>query len=416
MAKKRGNNEGSIYELQDGRWRAAISLGFENGKPKRKVFTAVTRAEVAKDLGKAIRDLQLGIQPIPERQTVGEFLNIWLRDVARMNVRPGTLASYKWIIEKHLVPNLGRTTLAKLSPQQVQKFLNDRLELGRIPRPFADPAKPQETGLTPRTVQHIHATLRAALEQATKWGLVQRNVATLVNAPRVQRAEVDPYTPEEARAFLSAVSGDRLEALYSVAIALGLRQGEALGLRWCDIDIAARRLTVRHSLQRIGGKLSLGELKTGRSRRSITLPQVTISALLRHQGVQDTERQFAGGRWRDTGHVFTTTIGTPLDGPTVTRRFQDILKANGLRKLRFHDLRHTCATLLLAQGVHPRLIMEILGHSQIAITMNLYSHVIPSMRNDVADQIDIALAPPQKKAPKRVATRVATKRAPAVVN
>ena len=203
---------------------------------------------------------------------------------------------------KHIVPGLGRVPLAKLTPQQIQAFLNDRLKSGRQPpprrtKPDAEPPKPvlpDNPALTPRTVQHIHATLRAALEQALRWNLVARNVATLVDAPRVRRPEVQPYTPEEARAFLDKIAEGRLEALYSAALAVGLRQGEALGLRWPDVDFEARTLAIRNSLQRVDGKLQLVECKTQKSRRTIMLPQVAVDALLRHRTRQQKERQLAG--------------------------------------------------------------------------------------------------------------------------
>jgi len=419
---RRGVNEGSIYEMSDGRWRAAVTTGWKTnaaGQPvqTRKVYTGRTRDEVAKKLTKALSDIQKGLPLAGERQTVAQFLQVWLDEVAKANVRPSTLASYTWLVKKHLMPGLGRFSLAKLSPQQLQTFLNDRLKSGRQPLPRrrkADakpetPKAPANPALTPRTVQHMHATLRAALDQAEKWGLVARNVARLVDAPRVRRPEVQPLTPEQAKSLLAAVRDNRLEALYSVGVAMGLRQGEVLGLRWPDIDFEKGTLSVRSALQRVNGKLQLVEVKTSRSRRTIRLPQVAVSALLRHRARQEQERQFAGERWHETGHVFTTTIGTPLEGPTVTHRFQLALKAAGLPRFRFHDLRHTCATLLLAQGVAPRLIMEILGHSQIAVTMNLYAHVLPTMQVEVAAKMDAVLAPENP-----VATSVAT-RAPAEV-
>ena len=367
----------------------------------------------------------MGLPIVGERETVGNFLKNWLEHVAANKVRPSTLESYRWIVEKHLIPNLGRLPLAKLSPQEIQAFLNDRLKSGRKPLPQRakrkpqgddpnqkpEPKQPDNPALTPRTVQHIHATLRTALDQALRWNLVARNVATLVDAPRVSRAEVQPYTPVEAKALLDALRDDRLSALYSAAMAVGLRLGEALGLHWEDIDFGTGGLTVRNAPQRIGGKLKLVEVKAQKSRRTITLPQVAIDALVKHRARQQEERQTAGTRWRDTGFVFTTTIGTPLEGTTVTHRFQAALKDAGLRRIRFHDLRHTCATLLLAQGVHLRLIMEILGHSQIAITMNLYAHVIPAMQKEVAARMDEILAPD-----KPVADTVADKPPMATVN
>ena len=375
---KRGQNEGTIFLRSDGRWAAVVNLGWQDGKRRRKCFYGATRAEVQEKLIEALRDRQLGLPVIVERQTVAQFLQTWLDGIAKPSVRPKTFDSYSWIIRHHLVPGLGRVALVKLSPQEIQAFLNRKLE----------------SGLKPRTVQHIHATLRAALGQAEKWGLVPRNIATLVKSPHVAQPEIQPFTPEDARAFLEGVRGDRLEALYSVAIALGVSQGEALGLPWSDVDLDAGILTVRHTLQRLDGKLRLvEETKRHRRRRSIRLPQVSVAALWAHQVRQEQEHILAGDRWQETGFVFTTTIGTPLDGPTVTHRFQRILKAAGLRLLRFHDLRHTCATLLLAQGVHPRLVMEILGHSQISVTLNTYSHVIPAMQREVAGKMDEILHP-----------------------
>jgi integrase len=386
-----------------------VSVGFRNGKPIRKVYTATTRHEVKDKLTKALRDQQEGLPIVGEKETVAHFLAHWLEQVAATKVRPSTLESYRWITERHLIPGIGRYKLAKLSAQEIQAFLTDRLNSGRQPHTMRG-KKPAESiaaanpALSARTVQHIHATLRTALDQALRWNLVARNVAGMVDAPRVRRQEVQPYTPEEARMLLDAVADDRLEALYSAAMAIGLRQGEALALKWSDLDFSAGTVELRNSLQRVKGKLQLVEVKAQRSRRTITLPAVALSALSRHRARQEEERHFAGERWQESGFVFTTTIGTPLDGTTVTHRFQAILKAAGLRRIRFHDLRHTCATLLLAQGVHPRVIMEILGHSQIAITMNLYAHVIPAMRKEVAAHMDALLAP---TAP--VATTVATK-------
>lgn len=408
---KRGQNEGSIYKAPDGRWRGALSLGWkmnEEGQPvqARKVFSGRTRAEVQKLLTKALRDQELGLPVAPERQTVGQFLKRWLEDSAKPGVRPKTFDSYSQILKLYLTPALGRIPLAKLSPQHVQRLLNEMLQTRKrshcqVPSEQPDSAEPAAPPklLSARTVQYTHAVLRRALNQALRWGLVPRNVATLVDAPSPGHTEIQPFTPEQARAFLEAVKGDRLEALYSVAVAIGLRQGEALGLRWPDVDFDASTLSVRKALQRIEGKLQLVEPKTARSRRTINLPQVAVAALWRHRAVQERERQFAGDRWVESGHIFTTSVGTPLDGCSVNHQFQRDLKKAGLPRLRFHDLRHGCATLLLAGGVHPRLVMEILGHSQISLTMNTYSHVIPAMQKEVADRMDAILAP--------VATRVA---------
>lgn len=372
---RRGQNEGSIYKRDDGRWVAVASLGYKNGKRWRKSFYGKTRREVQEKLTEALRTQQRGLPIASERQTVGEFLKHWLEEGARPSVRAATYDSYTRLVRGHIVPAVGHLQLAKLSPQHVQSFINDKLA----------------EGLSPRTVQYLHAVLRRALNQALKWELLPRNVATLVEPPRVRRPEVQPLTTDQVQIFLEAIRGDRLEALYTLVLAVGLRQGEALGLHWTDLELDSGTLSVRTALQRIGGKLCLVEPKTARSRRTITLPPVVVSALRLHRARQLQERLLAGANWQDTGLVFTTTIGTPMDARNLTKRFQKALKEAGLPKKRFHDLRHTCASLLLVQGVHPRVVMEILGHSQMSLTMDTYSHVMPTLQQEAAGLMEALL-------------------------
>ncbi|MGH7876579.1 MAG: site-specific integrase [Candidatus Dormibacteraceae bacterium] len=244
----------------------------------------------------------------------------------------------------------------------------------------------------------IHAgVLRTALGQAQRWGLVARNVAELVDGPRVERHEIRPFDPAEARAFLAAVATDRLSALYSVAFTMGLRQGEALGLRWMDVDLETGTLHVRHQLQRIDGNLQLVPLKTTRSRRTLALPESITTGLRAHRLSQLKERLLAGKTWKGLEpsdgacHVFATPIGTPLDARNVVRQFKELLRLAGLREIRFHDFRHSCATLLLAQGVSARVVMETLGHSQIALTLNTYTAVVPELGREAARRMDALL-------------------------
>jgi integrase len=273
------------------------------------------------------------------------------------------------------VPAFRRVPLAKLNAAQVQTFLNE----------LADRASPQ-------TVRNVHAVLRRALGQAMRWGILTRNPATLVDLPAARAYDVSGLSFEAARAVLEAVRGDRLEPLVTVALATGLRQGEALALRWTDVDLEGGTLTVRYTLQRAAGIVALAEPKTRRSRRRVTLPGFAVAALRRQRDwFQAQERRVAGREWREGGYVFTTTIGTPLHAGDVTKGFQRRLKAAGLPRMRFHDLRHGAATLMLAQGVHPRVVMETLGHSTIAVTMNIYSHVVPALQREAADRLDAAL-------------------------
>jgi len=252
-------------------------------------------------------------------------------------------------------------------------------------------ARKLESGLSPRGVQIIHAVLRTALNQAVRWGDLHRNVASLVKPPRVPRGQVDPFTPEEAKAFLTAISGHRLEALFILGIATGMRQGEIMGLRWVDVDLDYAQLRIRYSLQRIKGEFQLVEPKSRQSRRTITLPQMAVTALRAHRTRQLEERMLAGREWVDTGMVFTTTSGNYLNAGVACKAYHQTLVDARLRRQRFHDMRHCCASLLLAQGVHPRLVMETLGHSQIGLTMNTYSHVIPDLKRETAERMDAIL-------------------------
>lgn len=370
--KKRGQNEGSIYKRKDGRWSAAVTLGYENGMLKRKSLYGKTRAEVQNKLTATLNDIRQGIPIVTQQQTVSEFLDRWLSDCVKPSVRPKTYRSYEQLVRIHLKPALGKHRLEKLAPQHVQHFMNDRLE----------------KKLSPRTVQYLRAVLRKALYQALKWNLVARNVATLVDSPKVERPEIRPMFPDEAKKFLKAIKGHRLEALFSVALAMGLRQGEALGLRWEDIDWDARIIRVRNSLQRINKRLELSELKTKNSRRDLPLIDTVLKALKAHRSRQLKEKLAAGSHWQDTGFVFTTSIGTPLDARNVVRSYHALLEDAKLSAHRFHDLRHSCASLLLAQGVPLKVVSEILGHSQMSITADYYAHIAPEMHRDALNHMD----------------------------
>ena len=255
-----------------------------------------------------------------------------------------------------------------MTPQSVQTLINRKLA----------------SGLSPRRVQYIHAVLRRALGQAEKWELVTRNVAKLVNAPRVEQPEIDPFTPYEAREFVQAIQGERLEALYLLAIATGLRQGELLGLSWTDIDLPSANVKVRTTLQRIDGKYQFLEPKTARSRRTLALPDVVVDSLRDHKGRQVGEMLQAGSTWQQLDLVFTAPDGGPLSDRIVRSRFYRILENAGLRRQRFHDLRHSCASLMIAQGVQSREVMQTLGHSTIVMTLNRYAHIFQEAQRDTA--------------------------------
>ena len=372
MAGRRASGEGSIYRRRNGTWSAIATL--PDGR--RKHIYGKTRDQVRRKLAEILHAMQNGSFTDARGKTLGEFLDQWLADVVKPRVRAWTFAGYEVHVRRHIKPVLGRVPLEKLSPQHVQHLLNRKLE----------------EGLKPKSVRYLRGTLRTALNEAVRWGLVARNAAALVEGPRVERFDIQPFTPAEARVFLDSIAGERLEALYSVALTMGLRQGEALGLRWQDVDLELGYLRVCKQLQRVHGAPQLVEPKTARSRRTLAMPPMITKGLEQHRVRQRQERSNAGSRWAETDLVFASTEGKPLDGTAISKGFHSLLKRAGLQQRRFHDLRHSCATLLLVQGVSPRVVMDVLGHSQIGLTMNTYSHVIPDLRRDAADRMQDLLA------------------------
>lgn len=271
MARKRNAGEGSIFQRSDGRWCAQLDLGWEGGKRRRKYVYGVTAQEVQDQLLKARADRAAGLPVAVERQTVEQFLADWLENSVKPSVRPLTHEQYRQHVKLYLAPILGHHRLAKLAPQHVRAFLKQKLT----------------DGLSPRTVQLSLVILRKALGQAVKDGLLGRNVAKLVDGPRVGHFEGKMLSPEQARAFLDAAKGERFEALYTAALAVGLRMGDALGLRWQDVDLDRRILAVSRILERIGrgegSTLQLVEPKTSRSRRTVNLPEAAVKALKAHR-------------------------------------------------------------------------------------------------------------------------------------
>lgn len=285
--------------------------------------------------------------------------------------RPRTYSSYADTVRLHLKPRLGHHQLAKLTAAQVQAMINTMAATGGT-----------------RIAQYTRGVLQQALNRAVKWDLVSRNVVLATDRPRNIPRTITPLTEEQAQQLLEAVTGHRLEALYRLALALGLRRGEVLALRWVDINLDQQTLQISGSLQRVQGKLVRSEPKTKAGARTFLLPEVLVELLADHQRQQVEERQIWGEEWADHGLVFPAERGTPLEPRNLHRHFKLALKRAGLPvTTRFHDLRHSCATFLIAQGVHPRVVMEILGHSQISLTMNTYGHVQSETQRDATSKV-----------------------------
>ncbi|MCB1020208.1 MAG: site-specific integrase, partial [Acidobacteria bacterium] len=338
-----------------------------------------TRSEVAERLKEVLRDQQLGLPVRSEKQTVADFLHFWLNETVKNSVRPKSFVFYESIIRLHLVPEIGDLRLQKLTPQHVQKLLNTKLG----------------SGLSGRMVCHIRTTLVTALQVALKFGTVARNVASLVDPPRTEKAEIKVLNLDQARHFLNAIKGDRQYALFATTLVLGLRLGEALGLTWDDLDFERGNLTVKRALQRIDGKPQLVEPKSATSRRRVVLPAVAVAALQHHRAQQEHERAVAGTAWKGNpwNLVFTSTVGTPLFHRNVHRRFCELVKLAGLPPMRPHDLRHSAVALLIAQGVHAKAIQELLGHSSVAFTLQVYGHLFDEAKRETADRMDAVFEP-----------------------
>jgi integrase len=378
---KRGNGEGSIYwQASKNRWAAAVTV--QAGK--RRMLYGRTRQEVARKLATAVRDLEHGL-PIPDGHvTVEKYLADWLEQSAKPKLKPSTFATYKGYLRAHIVPALGKHHLGKLAPHHVQQFLNERLA----------------SGLQPRSVQQIHAILRSALARAVKWQLVQRNVASseLVDPPRVSTHEVRPLEPHQAQRLLDEARGHSLEYLFAFLLSTGLRLGEALSLRWHDpdgvvlIDLEARRATIRYTLERLRGQpWRFAEPKSESGRRVIPLTAPAIQALREQRRRNAEARLKLGEIWQDYDLAFPSAVGTPLDGTNVYRAFKRLLKQAGLpTTYRVHDLRHSTATYLLAAGVDPRIVMQIMGWSQVSM-LKRYQHVLPAMLDDAAARLEAVL-------------------------
>ncbi|MBT3320753.1 MAG: site-specific integrase [Anaerolineae bacterium] len=309
------------------------------------------------------------------RLSVAEYLSEWTKNI-ELTLRPKTWIQYKQVVRDHLLPYLGKIKLKDLRPDQVQSLYSRKLEEGK----------------SIRTVRLTHAVLRRAMNQAVMWGLIGRNPVLAVKPPKQQKKEMKYLTEAQVKVLLGAVDETRYSALYYLAVTTGLRQGELLGLKWSDFDWGNKRFQVQRQLQRITGKgLVFSEPKTKAGKRSIAIGKIAIKKLRRHQEILCFQREISGDRWQENDLVFPSTIGTPLGPRNLSTHFYNLLIEIDLPKIRFHDLRHTAATLMFKQGVHPKVVQERLGHSSIVLTMDTYSHVIPSMQEDVADILDKAL-------------------------
>jgi len=367
--KHRKNGEGTLFKRKDGRYQASFIP--ENGK--RKYVYGKTQGEALEKLRKAQQEEKQGTLATGPRQKLGDYLNQWLEQVHKPMIRVSTYIEYRSLLNRHIVPELGNIYLQKLTPQHIQTFY----------------ATKQREGRAPRSVAIMHAVLHSALEHAVRWNLVSRNVVSLVSPPRMEKHEAVLLTSAQAQKLLEVAKGQHMYALLVIAVTTGMRRGEILALHWSDIDFQASTLFVRHTVNRYPGYGFVeNEPKTKSSRRKIVLPNIVIEALKAHRSIQDDMRLKAGEKWIEHDLIFSSKHGDYLYPTTLGGRFHKLLDAAGLPSMRFHDLRHSAATILLTMGVHPKVVQELLGHSSIAMTMDTYSHLLPSMQKDAMDRIN----------------------------
>ena len=374
--KSRGNGSGTVYPRKNKQGKVSGYLGSYVGPDrKRRYVSGKTKGECERSLRAAMSDADKGLIFDAGSLTVGAYMDRWIEDSAKGTLAPRTYHNYKIQIREHIKPAFGTMKLSKLTAANVQGLYASKLQT-----------------LKPSSVRYIHAVLHRALDQAVRWNLIPRNPAASADPPKVSREEITPLTAEQARAFMAAAKGEKFGALFILSLTCGLRCGEALGLRWADIDLHTGTLRVNRQLQRLrsGGGLVFAEPKNA-SRRTIQLPKTALEALRNHRK-QQSEVPSGAKDYDNSGLLFATGKGTPLDAQNViNRHFKPLLKDAGLPDIRFHDLRHTCATLLLGRNVNPKLVQHLLGHASITMTLDTYSHWIPSMGRHAADGMDEAL-------------------------
>jgi integrase len=378
MTKRRGNGEGSITRhKKSGLWMARYTAQTPQG-PKRKTIYGKKRQGVADKLARALSNRVDGIVMDDKNLTMGDYLDRWLSDAVRGTVRESTYSRDKYLVTNHVKPSIGRVKLKNVNALHLQSLYRERLD----------------SGLSGSTVQKIHHVLHKALTQAMRWDLIPRNHADSVKAPTPTPKEMHPLSVLEARQLLEAARGDRLEALYVLAIHTGMRRGELLALKWADVDLDLATVRVRRTLTRgeDGRGYVVGAATKSGKGRHVRLTPRAVEALKRHRARQAKEKLKVGGLYRDQDLVFAGEGGNPINPSNLRNRsFKPLLERTGLPRITFHDLRHTCASLLFQRNVHPKFVQELLGHASVAITLDTYSHMLPGMGSEAADAIESAL-------------------------
>ena len=351
-------------------------VGYDaSGKPIRRYVSSKKRTEVVRRLKQLRRKIDDGLVLKDEGVKVAELFDRWFNDVMRHQIAASTFANYQTVVRMHVLPHLGNKKLVDLTVSDIDKLLSAKTD----------------SGLSPSTVRRIRAILAQCLDQAIRWELVVRNVAKLSRSPKSVRTEGRSLSPDQARHLLETLKGHRNEALYALMLSTGLRRGEALGLMWKDFDRLAGVLRVSRQLKREGSRLVTADTKTAKSRRAVNLADPMLLALFEHEVRQEAERVHLAGSWVESGFIFTSQIGTPIDPRNLYREFQLICRRAGLGDWHPHELRHSAASLMLAQGVKIQVVSQVLGHSSIRMTADVYGHLLDPDRKEAAEAIGAVL-------------------------
>jgi len=370
---------GHIVKRYKGSYTIVLNLGIDPQGRRKQQWLSVkgTKKEAERRLSELLHQLDTGTFMKPGKTTLAEYLERWLKDYAKPNLSPRGFERYASIIRKHIIPDMGSITLTQLRSEHLQKLYAAKLN----------------SGLSALTVRYIHVVIHKALQTAIKWGLVSRNVADGVDVPRARRSEMQTWNEGDITLFLEAAKTTPYYALFYTALYTGMRRSELLGLKWNDVDLILGEVSVTRSLHHLrDGSYIFTEPKSAKSRRTIALPPSAILTLREHHEKQKLERVMLGIPLTDDDLVFSQFDGKPLRPNTITRAWTMLAARCGVKVIRLHDARHTHASLMLKQGIHPKIVQERLGHATIAITLDTYSHVAPGLQEAAAKRFDEAFS------------------------
>jgi len=374
---------GHIVKRYKGSYSIVLNLGIDPATGKRKqqwVSVKGTKKEAEKRLADLLHQIDTGTFMKPGKTTLAEYLELWLKDYVWSNLSPRTAEGYESIIRQHLIPKLGNIRLTQLKPEHLQKYYSEQLSNGRWDH---------KGGLGSRSVRHYHMTLHCALQNAVRWGLIHRNPADAVDPPKAKEAAMQTWDESEIRRFLELTKQSAYYPLFYLVLFTGLRRSEVLALRWQDVDFFYCQIYVSRSMHHLKtGEIIFRRPKSAKGSRTIALSPSTLEILRILREKRENEAIMLGKSVVDEDLVFCHPNGSPLLPGTISHAWDKAVRRAGLRVIRLHDARHTHASYMLKQGIHPKVVQERLGHSSIQVTLDTYSHVAPGIQEKAAERLD----------------------------